>query len=94
MAGLLYALTVAAGVAGAGVGVAGMLGITWTVRVDGIVPLGGLELTMDPLAGFFLAVIGVCVAAASGLPPGRSPDQLSCPMAVIFPPFVAPIRMR
>jgi len=65
MAGLLYALTVAAGVAGAGVGVAGMLGIAWTVRVDGVVPLGGLELTMDPLAGFFLAVIGVCTAAAS-----------------------------
>jgi hydrogenase-4 component B len=65
MAGLLYALTVAAGVAGAGVGVAGMLGITWTARVDGVVPLGGLELTMDPLAGFFLAVIGVCIAAAS-----------------------------
>jgi hydrogenase-4 component B len=58
-------LTVAAGVAGAGVGVAGMLGITWTARVDGVVPLGGLELTMDPLAGFFLAVIGVCIAAAS-----------------------------
>ena len=65
MAGLLYALTGAAGAAGAGVGVAGMLGIAWTVRVNGVVPLGGLELTMDPLAGFFLAVIGVCTAAAS-----------------------------
>jgi hypothetical protein len=36
----------------------------------------------------------VCTAAASGLPPGRSADQLSWAMAVILPSFVAPMRMR
>ena len=34
------------------------------------------------------------MTAASGLPPGRSPDQLSWPMAVILPSLVAPMRMR
>src|SRR5688572_17740371 len=32
--------------------------------------------------------------AASGPPPGRLPDQLSCPMALILPSLAAPIRMR
>ena len=32
--------------------------------------------------------------AVSGLPPGRSPDQLSWPIAVILPSRVAPMRMR
>ena len=32
--------------------------------------------------------------AVSGLPPGRSPDQLSWPIAVILPSCVAPMRMR
>jgi hypothetical protein len=32
--------------------------------------------------------------AVSGWPPGRSPDQLSCAMAVILPSGVAPMRMR
>jgi formate hydrogenlyase subunit 3/multisubunit Na+/H+ antiporter MnhD subunit len=65
MAALLYLLASVAGLAGAGVGLAGMLGATWTLRVDGLVPLGGLELAMDPLAGLFLALVGGSTAAAS-----------------------------
>jgi hydrogenase-4 component B len=65
MSALLYLLAALAGVAGGGIGVAGLLGTTWTVRVEGLVPLGGLELTMDPLAGLFLALVGVSTAAAS-----------------------------
>ena len=65
MSALLYLVATLAGVAGAGVGLAGLLGRTWTVRVEALVPLGGLELTMDPLAGLFLAVVGVATAAAS-----------------------------
>ncbi len=65
MARLLYVVAAVAGVAGAGLGLAGMLGATWSLRVEALVPLGGLELTMDPLAGLFLALVGVSTAAAS-----------------------------
>ncbi|MDB5935655.1 MAG: hypothetical protein JWQ01_2999 [Massilia sp.] len=36
----------------------------------------------------------VCWVAFSGLPPARLPDQVSCPIEVILPSRVAPIRMR
>jgi len=65
MAGLLYIVAFVAGVAGAGLGVAGVLDATWSLRVEAAIPLGGLELTMDPLAGLFLALVGVSTAAAS-----------------------------
>lgn len=48
-------VSAAAGIAG----VAGMLGWRWTLVVPWLVPLGGLELGVDPLAGFFLAVVGL-----------------------------------
>jgi hydrogenase-4 component B len=65
MAALFYLVATLAGVAGAGVGLAGLLGRTWTVRIPAVVPLGGLELTMDPLGGLFLTVVGVATATAS-----------------------------
>ena len=65
MAGLSYAAAVAAGLGGAWIGIAGMLGSTWTVRSEHVVPLGGLELAMDPIAGLFLALIGISTAATS-----------------------------
>jgi len=65
MAALLYVMAFVAGVAGAGLGVAGVLGATWSLRVEAAIPLGGLELTMDPLAGLFLTLVGVSTAAAS-----------------------------
>jgi len=65
MARFLYGLAALAGVGGAGVGVAGLLGRAWSVRVEGLVPIGGLELAMDPLAGFFLALVGVTTVATS-----------------------------
>jgi hydrogenase-4 component B len=65
MSALAYVLAGVAGLAGAGVGVAGMRGLAWSVRVEGVIPLGGLALTLDPLAGLFLALIGISTAAAS-----------------------------
>jgi hydrogenase-4 component B len=62
---MLYALAALAGLGAGGVGVAGMLGTTWTARASAVVPLGGLELAMDPLAGLFLALVGFTTAAAS-----------------------------
>jgi hydrogenase-4 component B len=65
MARLLYVLAAVAGLAATATGLAGMRGATWTVRVAAVVPLGGLELTMDPLAGLFVALIGFSTAVTS-----------------------------
>jgi formate hydrogenlyase subunit 3/multisubunit Na+/H+ antiporter MnhD subunit len=46
------------GVLGAVLGVGGMLGHAWSVQVGWLVPLGGLELEMDRLAGLFVALVG------------------------------------
>lgn len=59
------ALTCVAGVLGAVVGVAAMLGQTWSAQLPGLLPLSGVVLAMDPLGGVFMAVSGmVCVVAA------------------------------
>jgi len=61
--GFLAAATL--GVAATALGLAGVFGRAWTLAVPWFVPLGGLELTLDPLAGFFLTVIGVGTVPAS-----------------------------
>ncbi|ODU06416.1 MAG: hydrogenase 4 subunit B [Pseudonocardia sp. SCN 72-86] len=63
-------------VTGAGVAVAGLLGAvagalavagtTWTAAAPGLLPLTGVELTVDSLSGLFLAV-GGAVATAVGI---------------------------
>jgi hydrogenase-4 component B len=65
MSRLAYLLAVVAGAIATGIGVAGLLGTPRTVRLEAVVPLGGLELTMDPLAGLFLALVGASTAATS-----------------------------
>ena len=61
----LYAIVTGFGLVAGSVGITGVLGLTWTLRVGAIVPLGGLALEMDPLAGLFLALVGFSVAASS-----------------------------
>jgi hydrogenase-4 component B len=61
----LYALTALAGLVAGGAGIAGVQGHAWTLRTSTIVPLGGVELIMDPLAGLFVAIAGLATAAAS-----------------------------
>ena len=56
MVALAYLVALLAGVAGTVAGVAGVLGRGWSLSVAALVPLGGLELTMDPLAGLMLAL--------------------------------------
>src|SRR5256712_11732277 len=51
--------------AAAASGVAGMLGASWAVDVDWLVPLGGLALEMDALAGLFVALVGATAVPAS-----------------------------
>jgi formate hydrogenlyase subunit 3/multisubunit Na+/H+ antiporter MnhD subunit len=65
MALIVYALTALLSAAATATGVAGMLGAHWALRVDWIVPLGGLALEMDPLAGLFVALVGAVAVPAS-----------------------------
>src|SRR2546422_9612640 len=52
-----------------------MRGDVGTLRVAWLVPLGGLELTLDPLGGFFLALIGFTAMPASIYAMGSSPGE-------------------
>ena len=62
---LPYGLVALVGVAAAGLGGYGMVGGAGTLRLTWLVPLGGLELTLDPLGGLFLALIGSAAVPAS-----------------------------
>ena len=62
-AGPLVALAI--GLVAFVLGLGGVAGNTWTVAVPWLVPLGGLELTLDPLAGLFLALVGGVALPAS-----------------------------
>jgi len=62
---LAYGLATLIGIAATGLGGYGMLGGAGTLRLAWLVPLGGLELSLDPLGGFFLALIGFTAVPAS-----------------------------
>jgi formate hydrogenlyase subunit 3/multisubunit Na+/H+ antiporter MnhD subunit len=57
--------TAGIGVAGAVAGAAALIGRTYQLTLPGLLPLGGVRLSVDPLSGWFLAVIGAVVAVAS-----------------------------
>jgi hydrogenase-4 component B len=65
MARAIYVLAALLGSAGAAIGLAGMLGWAWTVDVAWVVPLGGLALALDRLAGLFVALVGAASIPAS-----------------------------
>ena len=58
MSSLAFVGGAVAGLGAAGLGLAGLLGYQWSVQIAWLVPLSGLELRMDPLAGFFLLLLG------------------------------------
>jgi hydrogenase-4 component B len=60
-----YLAAVVFGLATGVLGLFGMLGDTWAWRFPGLVPLGGLSVTIDPLSGFFLALVGFATVPAS-----------------------------
>jgi hydrogenase-4 component B len=62
---IAYGLGSLVGVVAVGVGAYGVLGGTYTVRLTWLVPLGGLELSLDPLGGLFVALIGFAAVPAS-----------------------------
>jgi hydrogenase-4 component B len=59
VSGVTRPLCVALGAAIAAVGLAGTLGARGSLALPWLVPLGGLELVLDPLGGFFVALIGM-----------------------------------
>src|SRR5439155_536251 len=63
-AGPLVALAI--GLVALVLGLGGVAGNAWTVPVPWLVPLGGLELTLDPLAGLFLAPVVGAAAPSVG----------------------------
>jgi hydrogenase-4 component B len=65
MHGLVYGLAVLVGIAAIALGGYGMAGGVGTVRLPWLIPLGGLELTLDPLGAFFLALIGFAAVSVS-----------------------------
>ena len=72
---LAYGLAALIGIAASAFGSYGMSGDVGTLRVAWLVPLGGLELTLDPLGGFFLALIGFAAVPASIYAMGSSPGE-------------------
>ena len=70
-----YGLATLVGIAATAVGSCGMSGRVGTLRVAWLVPLGGLELTLDPLGGFFLALIGFAAVPASIYAMSSSPAE-------------------
>ncbi len=75
MTRVFYALAALAGLGAGVLGLAGVRGHAWTLRLSAVVPLGGLELAMDPLAGVFVAIAGLTIAAASLYAIGYAGDR-------------------
>lgn len=62
---LPYLLTVVLGLAAAGAGILGLSGVTGDVRVPWLLPITGLELSLDALGALFVLLIGLSVVPAS-----------------------------
>jgi hydrogenase-4 component B len=65
MSRLVFVLAGVGGGTVAALGLAGILGHAWTFEVPWLVPLTGLALRMDPIAGFFLLLVGGTAIPAS-----------------------------
>jgi hydrogenase-4 component B len=65
MATLAYALATAVGLAATVTGVAGLVGPPRLVRLPWLLPLGGVELALDPLSSLFVALTGAVSLPAS-----------------------------
>jgi hydrogenase-4 component B len=75
MSGLLFGVGTLIGIVAGALGAYGMTGGAGTVRVAWLVPLGGLELTLDPLGAFFLALIGLAAVPTSIYAMASPPDE-------------------
>lgn len=84
------ALTALLGVAGVGVGALGMFGRAREVRVGWLLPLSGVRLGLDPLAGFFMAITGAVAVAVGLYAIGYARrERLGAVTLAVLPAFVA-----
>jgi hydrogenase-4 component B len=87
------AVTAAVGAAGAAAGLAAVSGAGWQVHLPDLLPLAGVSLSVDALAGWFLlliggvaAVVGVYTVGYAG-PSGHGPGSRTA--LAVLPLFVA-----
>jgi hydrogenase-4 component B len=87
MTRFVHGLVVLIGVVAAALGGYGIAGGAGTFRLPSLVPLGGLELALDPLGGLFLALIGCLAVAASvygiGYPDGGGRGRFAYAVFVV-----------
>ena len=87
-------LTSVLGVAGVGVGLAGILGPPRSVQIGWLVPLIGVALQMDPLGGFFIALIGAVAAPVGVYAIGYARrEHLGAVSLSVLPLFVAAMML-
>lgn len=86
-------LTAGVGVSGVAAGAAALGGSRWTAFVPGALPLAGTHLAVDALAGLFMAVAGIVVAAVAvygiGYAAGHGPHGLGSRTAQAVLPLFA-----
>ncbi|OBG93315.1 hypothetical protein A5697_05515 [Mycobacterium sp. E3251] len=84
------ALTSLLGAAGVWVGGLGMFGSVRAVRIGWLLPLAGVELRLDPLGGFFMALTGAVALAVGLYTIGYARRERLGPVALaVLPAFVA-----
>src|SRR5262249_61330873 len=81
-------LTACVGAIGIWVGLAGMFGALRPVHIGWLLPLSGVQLDVDPLGGFFIALIGA-VAVPVGVYVVGYAHHLNRVSAAVLPLFVA-----
>ncbi|MHB9857373.1 proton-conducting transporter transmembrane domain-containing protein [Streptomyces sp. YIM S03343] len=86
-------LTAGVGAGGAAAGVAALAGHRWTAVLPGLLPLGGTHISVDALAGLFMAVSGAVVVAVAvygiGYAAGHGPHGLGSRTAQTVLPLFA-----
>jgi len=89
-------LTAGVGVSGGAAGVAALGGSRWSAAFPQLLPLAGAYVSVDALAGLFMAVAGVVVIAVSvygvGYAGGHGPHGIASRMAqAVLPLFALPL---
>ncbi|OBH10133.1 hypothetical protein A9X04_20910 [Mycobacterium sp. E3247] len=84
------ALTALLGAGGVWAGALGMFGPVRAVRIGWLLPLSGVELSLDPLGGFFMALTGAVAIVAGLYTIGYARrEQLGPVTLAVLPAFVA-----
>lgn len=89
---LAGALTSLVGVGGVWAGALGMFGSARAVHIGWLLPLSGVELGLDPLGGFFMALTGA-VAVVVGLYTIGYADHLGGTTLAVLPLFAAAMML-